>query len=148
MMENIESSVYSFKENEKVKFNEYLNEEKLLLKEIEANDKKFDIWLNQKNNGFKSERSHSTTNLKEFIENNGSELLPEVITFDVNIRFREKTGIIKFQNIFNQKFLLQNGGHKGGWDEYDHNIFLKIRLKNKVRIFYEKFFSCLFISLK
>ena len=44
-MENIESSVYSFKENEKVKFNEYLNEEKLLLKEIEANDKKFDIWF-------------------------------------------------------------------------------------------------------
>jgi hypothetical protein len=86
MMENIESSVYSFKENQKVKFDEYLNEEKLLQKEIEAYDKKFDIWLNQKNNGFKSERSHSTTNLKDFIENNGSELLPEVITFDVIIK--------------------------------------------------------------
>jgi hypothetical protein len=85
-MENIESSVYSFKENQKVKFDEYLNEEKLLQKEIEAYDKKFDIWLNQKNNGFKSERSHSTTNLKDFIENNGSELLPEVITFDVIIK--------------------------------------------------------------
>ena len=83
MMENIESTVYSFKENQKNKFDEYLNEEKLIQKEIDAYDKKFDIWLNQKNGGFKSERSNSTTNLKDFIENNGSELLPEVITFDV-----------------------------------------------------------------
>ena len=27
--------------------------------------------------------------------------------------------------------MLQKGGHKGGWDEYDHNIFLKFRLTYK-----------------
>jgi hypothetical protein len=84
-MENIESSVYSFKENERMKFEEYLNEEKLLNKEIDAFDKKFDIWLTQKNDGFKSERTHSTTNLKEFLDNTGTDLLPEVIAFDVCI---------------------------------------------------------------
>ena len=82
-MENIESSIYSSKENHRIKLDEFINEEKFLFKEIDAYDKKFDIWLNQKNTGFSSARAHSATNLKDLIENNNTDLLPEVITFDV-----------------------------------------------------------------
>jgi hypothetical protein len=35
--------------------------------------------------------------------------------------------------------LLQNGGHNGGWDEIDHNLFLKIR--NKYRVFQQSYFD-------
>ena len=28
-----------------------------------------------------------------------------------------------------QRFLQQTGGHYGGWEEYDHQTFLKIRGK-------------------
>lgn len=29
-----------------------------------------------------------------------------------------------------QRFLKQTGGHCGGWDQYDHQMFLKIRTNN------------------
>ena len=32
-----------------------------------------------------------------------------------------------------QRFLVQTGGHQGGWDDYDHQIFLKMRSKIKVQ---------------
>ena len=31
-----------------------------------------------------------------------------------------------------QRFLTQTGGHQGGWDEYDHQTFLKLKKKHKV----------------
>lgn len=90
MMENIETAIYSFKESERLKIEEYLNEEKILFKEIDAYDKKFDIWLTQKidTNGFRTaDKANSIANLKEFIDYTGTELLPEVIAFDVIIHF-------------------------------------------------------------
>ncbi|PVD20246.1 hypothetical protein C0Q70_20742 [Pomacea canaliculata] len=33
-----------------------------------------------------------------------------------------------------QKFVEQSGGHRGGWDEYDHGTFMKVRNKYKGRI--------------
>lgn len=32
-----------------------------------------------------------------------------------------------------QRFLAQTGGHQGGWDDYDHQLFLKLKGKHKVR---------------
>ena len=31
-----------------------------------------------------------------------------------------------------QKFVHQSGGHRGGWDEYDHGTFIKFRNMYKV----------------
>lgn len=33
-----------------------------------------------------------------------------------------------------QRFLAQTGGHNGGWDDYDHQLFLKLKSKHKVRL--------------
>jgi hypothetical protein len=31
-----------------------------------------------------------------------------------------------------QKFLVQTGGHQGGWDDYDNQLFLQLKAKHKV----------------
>ena len=32
-----------------------------------------------------------------------------------------------------QRFLAQTGGHSGGWDDYDQQLFLKLKSKHKVQ---------------
>ena len=44
---------------------------------------------------------------------------PKVHSIDINL---------------SQRFLAQTGGHTGGWDDYDHQLFLKLKSKHKASI--------------
>jgi len=59
--------------------------------------------------------------------------LPEIIEYDVkNISIFFETNLDLFFLIHFKKFLLENGGLTGNWDDYDHGTFLRIRNKYKV----------------
>lgn len=81
LIENIDTSITKFKEDNRLKLDEYENDEKLLSKEIEIYNKKIQTWSS--NNGTESNiRSQSTND----ISNNKLteiELLKEVVDFDV-----------------------------------------------------------------
>jgi uncharacterized coiled-coil DUF342 family protein len=84
-MEQVDASISEYKEQIHLKCDEFVNEEKLLTKEIDTYDKKILAWssaaasdnvANTNNKNVKSELNEKLTG--------GSELLKEVIDFDVN----------------------------------------------------------------
>jgi hypothetical protein len=79
-MENIEQNICNCKENIHLKLEELLNEEKLLNKEIDTFEKKIETWFNQK---FDT-RPTSTPNMNQKLDSD-SDLLPEVVAFDVGL---------------------------------------------------------------
>lgn len=83
LIEDIDTSITKFKEDTRVKFDEYENDEKLLSKEIEIYNKKIQTWSSNNND--------TETNVKSQIANDLNnnklteyELLKEVVDFDVN----------------------------------------------------------------
>jgi hypothetical protein len=90
-MEGIESTLSSLKQESQIKYDDLLNEEKLCEREIELFDKKIHTWLTQKNDDIKPQRvtSGRSSSARPIVDTNGTELLPEVIEFDVNIELFE-----------------------------------------------------------
>ena len=116
LMEQIDNSISSFKEDYHTTYEQLNDEEKLLTKEIDIYDKKIIAWSNNVNENVNTTGTGGGGgNISKIInQNSDSSLLKEVVEFD--------------------KFLLTNGGHNGGWEEIDHNLFLKIRNKYKAKI--------------
>jgi hypothetical protein len=113
LMEQIDNSISTFKQDYHTTYEQLNDEEKLLTKEIDVYDKKIIAWSNNVNENVNTVGS-GVDAAKIMNQNRDSSLLKEVIEFD--------------------KFLLTNGGHNGGWEEIDHNLFLKIRNKYKAKI--------------
>ncbi|XP_029643360.2 coiled-coil domain-containing protein 112-like isoform X1 [Octopus sinensis] len=112
VMEETEQSLSEFKENQRKSCEELMKEEKLTSLEIQALEKKFESWSKSGEvqiNGEFGSKNHSKTSgpARDIMV----DLPPEVASFD--------------------KYVLQNGGHQGGWDDYDHETFLRYRLKYK-----------------
>ena len=90
LMEQVDASISEYKEQIHLKCDEFVNEEKLLTKEIDTYDKKILAWssaasdnvANTNNKNVKSELNEKLTG--------GSELLKEVIDFDVNLNFNKQ----------------------------------------------------------
>ena len=78
-MEEIDSSISSLKEQNLFKYEEYLNDEKLLTKEIEIYDKKIQAWSSQNDNQPLKPTNQNDVNTKL----SECDLLKEVIDFDV-----------------------------------------------------------------
>ncbi len=78
-MEEIDSSMSSLKEKNLFKYEEYLNDEKLLTKEIEIYDKKIQAWSSQNDNQPLKPTNQNDVNTKL----SECDLLKEVIDFDV-----------------------------------------------------------------
>ena len=112
-----------------LRYEELIAEERLLSNEVQALNDKIDIWSSQKGGGQTRSESVPSARAVHKFEATNSNLLPEIVEYDV----RQKKAPIECSFLsFLQKFLLEHGGLTGGWDDYDHGTFLRIRNKFKV----------------
>ncbi|GFR78305.1 coiled-coil domain-containing protein 112-like [Elysia marginata] len=113
IMEEIESAINSFKQQQRLKYEEFLTSEKALSQEIQQLEIKFENWSQRTKQDAAQSRplTAKTVSRAQDVTKN---LPPEVAAFD--------------------SFLQQSGGHRGGWDEYDHGTFMKFRNMYKSRI--------------
>ena len=83
LMEQIDTSISEYKEQIHLTYEELNNEEKLLSKEIEISEKKIVAWQTV-NQTSESIQKDSKKKLAESNDENNSNLLKEVIDFDVS----------------------------------------------------------------
>ncbi|XP_023385323.1 coiled-coil domain-containing protein 112 isoform X2 [Pteropus medius] len=109
MMEEIENAINTFKEEQRLIYEELTKEEKSTNNELSAISRKIDTWALGNSETEKAFRAMSS---KVPIDKVTPSTLPEeVVDFE--------------------KFLQQTGGRQGGWDDYDHQNFVKVRNKHK-----------------
>uniref|UniRef100_A0A4X1U5I6 Coiled-coil domain containing 112 n=2 Tax=Sus scrofa TaxID=9823 RepID=A0A4X1U5I6_PIG len=109
MMEEIENAINTFKEEQRLIYEELIKEEKTTNNELSAISRKIDTWALGNSETEKAFRAMSS---KVPIDRGTPSTLPEeVLDFE--------------------KFLQQTGGRQGGWDDYDHQHFMKVRNKHK-----------------
>ncbi|XP_036788421.2 coiled-coil domain-containing protein 112 isoform X3 [Manis pentadactyla] len=109
MMEEIENAINTFKEEQRLIYEELIKEEKTTTHELSAISKKIDSWALGNSETEKTFRAKSSKFPAGKVTS-GS-LPEEVVDFE--------------------KFLQQTGGRQGGWDDYDHQNFVKVRNKHK-----------------
>ncbi|XP_044518233.1 coiled-coil domain-containing protein 112 isoform X2 [Gracilinanus agilis] len=116
MMEEVENAINTFKEEQRLIYEDLIKEEKITTNELNALERKIETWP-VTNSGTERlfKESSSKVPLDLLMPNN---LPEEVVDFE--------------------KFLQQTGGRKGGWDDYDHQCFLKVRNKHKGKPSYIK----------
>ncbi|KAM6224301.1 coiled-coil domain-containing protein 112 [Rhynchocyon petersi] len=109
MMEEIENAINTFKEEQRLIYEELIKEEKTTNNELSAISRKMELWALGNS---ETERAFQIMANKVPIDKVASNTLPEEV--------------VEFE-----KFLQQTGGRQGGWDDYDHQNFLKVRNKYK-----------------
>lgn len=82
LMEDIDTSISDFKEQNRLKYEEYFNDEKLLSKEIETFEKKIQSWHSNKDQEQNIKQNNQNDLNSKLTE---CDLLKEVVDFDVNI---------------------------------------------------------------
>lgn len=105
IMEEIENSMMIFKEQQRKVYDQILQEERIFTQEVSAVDKKFDSWCQL------PVPVTAAVEVKKASGSSTASLPPAVAAFE--------------------RFLAQTGGHQGGWDDYDHQLFLKLKGKHK-----------------
>ncbi|NXG97576.1 CC112 protein, partial [Loxia leucoptera] len=114
MMEEIENAINAFKEEQRQIYQQLLKEEKAVIYELSLFERKVELWA-----------LGSSTAEKVW-------KLPSArVTVDKTLENHLPKEVIEFE-----KFLQRTGGRQGGWDDYDHQNFLKIRTKYKGRLSY------------
>ncbi|XP_062985581.1 coiled-coil domain-containing protein 112 [Elgaria multicarinata webbii] len=107
MMEEAEMAINTFKEEQRQIYDELMKEEKTATNDVNALERKIEMWalgISATGRIFKQ----GTLPLDKEIQNH----LPEEV-------------------LELERFLQQTGGRQGGWDECDHQIFLKVWTKHK-----------------
>ncbi|NXU43330.1 CC112 protein, partial [Drymodes brunneopygia] len=114
MMEEIENAINAFKEEQRQIYQRLLKEEKAAINELSFLERKVELWA-----------LGSSTAEKVW-------KLPSArVTVDKTLENHLPEEVIEFE-----RFLQQTGGRQGGWDDYDHQNFLKIRTKYRGRLSY------------
>ncbi|XP_040199671.1 coiled-coil domain-containing protein 112 [Rana temporaria] len=109
MMEEVDNTISAFKEEQRIIYEDLLKEEKTTFIELTAMEKKMEAsFINPPERSFKAPSGKA---LPDGILS--SQLPEEVVAFE--------------------KFLQQTGGRLGGWDDYDHQSFLKVWTKHKCK---------------
>ncbi|XP_071167437.1 coiled-coil domain-containing protein 112-like [Mytilus edulis] len=106
-MEEIEGTINAFKEQQRKQYEELMREEKTTAQEIQALERKFESW-NQ---------------LSEPVVSKKPQQKPLASARDITKDLPQE--VAQFE-----KFLEETGGVRGGWDEYDHQTFLKFRQRH------------------
>jgi len=102
-------SVYSL-----FRYEQLLKEEKTAINELSVFERKVELWA-----------LGSSTSEKVF-------KLPSArVSVDKTLENHLPEEVIEFE-----RFLQQTGGRQGGWDDYDHQNFLKVWTKHKGRLSY------------
>ncbi|XP_056448433.1 coiled-coil domain-containing protein 112 [Gadus chalcogrammus] len=102
IMADVETAISTFKENERLRFEELLKEEKAGSQEISAYDRKIDTWPLAAR----------------------SELRAAPATVSRGYRATDRDMPSEVRAL--ESFLHKTGGLHGGWDQYDHQAFLKV----------------------
>ncbi|XP_071096216.1 coiled-coil domain-containing protein 112-like [Haliotis cracherodii] len=110
IMEDIEGTINTFKLQQRQLYEELMKEERMTTQEIQALEKRFEVWSQVRDGGASATRVASVR-APSTARDITKDLPPEVAAFE--------------------KFLQQTGGVRGGWDEYDHQTFLKFRNRFK-----------------
>ncbi|XP_072272170.1 coiled-coil domain-containing protein 112 [Pyxicephalus adspersus] len=106
MMEEVDNAISAFKEEQRILYEDLMKEEKTTFIELTALEKKIEASFN---------------NLPETSFKTPAKALPDAM---LSSQLPEE--VVAFE-----KFLQQTGGRLGGWDEYDHQSFLKVWTKHK-----------------
>ncbi|GAB0205485.1 coiled-coil domain-containing protein 112 [Grus japonensis] len=114
MMEEVENAINAFKEEQRQIYEQLLKEEKTAINELSIFERKVELWaLGSSTTEKVSKLPSARVSVGKTLENN---LPEEVVEFE--------------------RFLQRTGGRQGGWDDYDHQNFLKVWTKHKGRLSY------------
>uniref|UniRef100_A0A8C3GHZ6 Coiled-coil domain containing 112 n=1 Tax=Cairina moschata TaxID=8855 RepID=A0A8C3GHZ6_CAIMO len=114
MMEEIENAINAFKEEQRQTYEQLLKDEKTAVNELSIFEKKVELWV----------LSNSTT--EKVLK------LPSArISVDKTLENHLPEEVVEFE-----RFLQRTGGRQGGWDDYDHQNFLKVWTKHKGKLSY------------
>ncbi|XP_072453305.1 coiled-coil domain-containing protein 112 [Notamacropus eugenii] len=116
MMEEVENAINTFKEEQRLVYEDLIKEEKITSNELSALERKIENWT-LSNSG--TERPFKAPSSRVPLDTVMPNNLPEEV--------------VEFE-----KFLQQAGGRQGGWDDYDHQCFLRVRNKHKGKPSYMK----------
>nr|XP_047905878.1 coiled-coil domain-containing protein 112 isoform X2 [Anser cygnoides] len=115
MMEETENAINAFKEEQRQTYEQLLKDEKTAVNELSVFEKKVELWV----------LSSSSTTEKVL-------KLPSArISVDKTLENHLPEEVVEFE-----RFLQRTGGRQGGWDDYDHQNFLKVWTKHKGRLSY------------
>ncbi|XP_071586753.1 coiled-coil domain-containing protein 112 isoform X1 [Heliangelus exortis] len=111
MMEEVENAINAFKEEQRQIYEQLLKDEKTAISELSVFERKVQLWaLGNSTTEKASKLPSARVPVNRALENN---LPEEVIEFE--------------------RFLQETGGRRGGWDDFDHQNFLKVWTKHKGR---------------
>ncbi|KAM9250986.1 LOW QUALITY PROTEIN: coiled-coil domain-containing protein 112 [Cariama cristata] len=114
MMEEVETAINVFKEEQRQIYEQLLKEEKTAINELSVFERKVELWV----------LGSSTT--EKVLK------LPSArVSADKTMENHLPEEVVEFE-----RFLQQTGGRQGGWDDYDHQNFLKVWAKHKGRLSY------------
>ncbi|NXD17234.1 CC112 protein, partial [Nothocercus nigrocapillus] len=114
MMEEVENAINAFKEEQRQMYEQLLKEEKTAINELGILEKKVELWA----------LGNSTT--EKVLR------LPSAkVSVDKTLQNHLSEEVVEFE-----RFLQRTGGRQGGWDDYDHQHFLKVWTKHKGRASY------------
>ncbi|NWX68340.1 CC112 protein, partial [Alca torda] len=114
MMEEAENAINAFKEEQRQIYEQLLKEEKNTTNELSVFERKVELWALGSSTTEKALKLPSArVSVDKTLENH---LPEEVVEFE--------------------RFLQRTGGRQGGWDDYDHQNFLKVWTKHKGRLSY------------
>ncbi|KAJ8285271.1 hypothetical protein GJAV_G00024890 [Gymnothorax javanicus] len=110
IMTEVEFSISSFKEDKRQSYEELLKSECTCSQEVSALEKKIAVWALAGTQGSKAVAAPPAHPTRVRVTQT---LPPEVKELE--------------------RFLLATGGRQGGWDQYDHEVFLRERAKKRGR---------------
>ncbi|NXU32798.1 CC112 protein, partial [Thalassarche chlororhynchos] len=114
MMEEVENAINAFKEEQRQIYEQLLKEEKTAINELSVFERKVEQWaLGRPTTGKVLKLASARVSVDKTLENH---LPEEVLEFE--------------------RFLQQTGGRQGGWDDYDHQNFLKVWTRHKGKLSY------------
>ncbi|NXK95509.1 CC112 protein, partial [Formicarius rufipectus] len=114
MMEEIENAINAFKEEQRQIYEQLLKKEKATVNELSLFERKVELWvLGSLTTQKVLKLPSATVTVHKTLENH---LPKEVVEFE--------------------RFLQRTGGWQGGWDDYDHQHFVKVRTKYRGRLSY------------
>ncbi|NXG62298.1 CC112 protein, partial [Hemiprocne comata] len=114
MMEEVENAINAFKEEQRQIYEQLLKEEKTVINELSVFERKVELWA-----------LCSSTPEKKL------KLPSAKVSVDKPLENHLSEKVVEFE-----RFLWRTGGRQGGWDDYDHQNFLKVWAKHKGRLTY------------
>ncbi|NWY50937.1 CC112 protein, partial [Chionis minor] len=114
MMEEVENAINAFKEEQRQIYEQLLKEEKTAINELSVFERKVELWA-----------LGSSTTEKVL------KLPSRRVSVDKTLENHLPEEVVEFE-----RFLQRTGGRQGGWDDYDHQNFLKVWTQHKGRLSY------------